>query len=100
MRDPNETNLERFDRLVRQVMDRLKNTCPLPTLLSPQDFGLKHGEQLANGDYQASEDEEFLRLTLCWLKDEGFVRGDNRYVITYKGMENQGFLPPSITPPA
>lgn len=94
MRKPEttKTNIERFNALVGPIMERLVEACPVSIQLSPEDFGLQSGQWL-DGGYTLSDDEIILNSTLNWLSAEGFIRGGQEFVITYKGLELYGRVP-------
>lgn len=94
MRKPEtqQTNIEQFNVLVGQIMETLIEACPVSTQFSPEDFGLQSGQWLEGG-YTLTDDEIILNSTLTWLEAEGFIRGKQEFVITYKGLELWGRIP-------
>jgi hypothetical protein len=94
MRKPEaeKANIERFNLLVGQIMDKLIEACPVPMGFSAEDLGLRAGKW-SELDYLPSDDETFLDSALKWLAAEGFIRGENEFVISLKGLELYGRVP-------
>lgn len=85
-------NIDRFNLMVGQIMERLIEACPLPVEFSAESLGLQAG-YFSDMDYVISPDEQFLESALTWLVEEGFIRGKNEHVITLKGLELYNRVP-------
>lgn len=92
------TKMERFNQLCRKVIEKLIQECPVSVRLTAETFGMEKGE-LLRGQYNESEDEYFLKHTLTWLAEEGFIRGKGEYyVITLMGLERYHSVPKNLLP--
>lgn len=85
-------NIDRFNLMVGQIMERLIEACPQPVEFSAESLGLQAGEY-SGLHYLRSSDEQFLASALQWLVDEGFIRGKSEHVITLKGLELYNRVP-------
>lgn len=94
MRKPGteKTNIELFNPLVGQIIEKLIEACPVPMRLTAEDFGLQAG-RWAELHYFLSSEETLLESALNWLAAEGFIRGEKEFVITLKGLELCGRVP-------
>lgn len=89
-----ESNKEKFNDLITQIMSKLIDACTTPTGLSAEDFGFPSGHVDAQSMfYEQSPEESFLNDCIKWLKDEELIRGDSEYVVTGHGLEVFDSLP-------
>lgn len=88
-----ESNREKFNDLISQIMDVLIDSCPVYNSLDPEEFGIQAGEMANNGMYNPTDEEAFFNDCIRWLKDEEFIRGDNSFVVTSYGLEMFNSLP-------
>ncbi|CAI8878107.1 hypothetical protein [Pseudomonas brassicacearum] len=93
-----ESNEEKFNDLIVQIMSKLIDACPTPMRLGAEDFGFPVGSlNLDEGYYASTPEESFLNDCVQWLKDEGLIRGDSEYVATGHGMDVFRSLPDCLT---
>lgn len=93
-----ESNEEKFNDLIVQIMSKLIDACPIPTRLGAEDFGFPAGHQDAqSGYYVETPEESFLNHCIRWLKDEELIRGTSEYVVTGHGMEMFDSLPDCLS---
>ncbi|WP_433886063.1 hypothetical protein [Pseudomonas vranovensis] len=78
-----QSNLEQFNGLAKQILERLIEACPVAIELNVQDFGLQEGSPAGNGFWASSSDETFLNHSIKWLESEGYIRAvGGAYVAT------------------
>ncbi|CAH0143168.1 hypothetical protein [Pseudomonas brassicacearum] len=87
-----ESNKEKFNDLIAQIMSKLIDACPMPIGLGAEDFGLPVG-RVESLSYAETPEESFLNDCIRWLKDEELIRGDSEYVVTGHGLEVFDSLP-------
>lgn len=89
-----ESNNEKFNDLIGQIMSKLIDVCPTRMSLSPEDFGFPSGHVDAQSMfYEQSPEESFLNDCIQWLKDEKLIRGESEFVVTRHGLEVFDSLP-------
>jgi hypothetical protein len=87
-----ESNKEKFNDLIAQIMSKLIDACPTPRRLGAEDFGFPVG-RVESVYYVATPEESFLNDCIQWLKDEELIRGNSEYVVTGHGLEVFDSLP-------
>lgn len=87
-----ESNKEKFNDLIAQIMSKLIDACPTPMGLGAENFGLPVG-RVESLYYAETPEESFLNDCIRWLKDEELIRGDSEYVVTGHGLEVFDSLP-------
>lgn len=92
-----EQNVDRFNKLTRQILDTLNESFPKSAILNTNTFNLEMGK-FDGTNRLLSNDEVFLGATLDWLAGEGFIRlvSSGIYVITLKGLALLGDVPESL----
>ncbi|TWC18643.1 hypothetical protein FBY06_114101 [Pseudomonas sp. SJZ085] len=89
-----ESNKEKFNDLITQIMSKLIDACPTPIGLSAEDFGFPAGRlDPHDGYYVETSEESFLNACVRWLKEEELIRGGDEYVVTGHGLEVFDSLP-------
>ncbi|MGR4972985.1 hypothetical protein ACIPQ1_09015 [Pseudomonas sp. LARHCG127] len=89
-----ESNKEKFNDLIAQIMSKLIDACPTPIGLGAEDFGFPKGRlDPHEGYYVETPEELFLNDCVRWLKDEELIRGNSEYVVTGHGLEVFDSLP-------
>lgn len=82
----------KFNDAIGKIMSLLIDACPEPVALNGAQKELVKGRWL-EGEPQTSDEEEYLRVCAEWLKQEGLIRGDYKYVITLKGLDHFNAVP-------
>lgn len=68
-----QSNLERFNGLAKQILERLIDACPIAVELKVSTFGLQEGRP-SSGFWEYSSDEILLNQSIKWLESEGYIR--------------------------
>lgn len=93
-----ENNLERFNKLTKEILDRLVEACPVPLELKTEDFGLEPGKFESSGMYSYSGDENFLSSTIKWLEAEGYIRSvGGSHTATLETLRHVGRIPNALS---
>lgn len=89
-----ESNKEKFNDLIYQIMTKLVDACPTPRRLDAEDFGLPAGKVDSQSmNYVYTPEESFLNDCIRWLRDEELIRGKSEYVVTSHGLEMFNSVP-------
>ncbi|MCP1456995.1 hypothetical protein [Pseudomonas kilonensis] len=89
-----ESNREKFNDLIAQIMSKLIDACPMPRGLGAADFGLPVGHVDPQSEYYVETlEESFLNACIRWLRDEELIRGSSEFVVTGHGLEVFDSLP-------
>lgn len=93
-----QSNLDRFNGLAKQILEKLIEACPVGIDLKVTDFGLQAGGTGRDGFYSASSDEIFFDQSIQWLVTEGYARSvGGSYVATLATLDHFNRRPNVLT---